>query len=448
MRLWVVAFCLAALTAGDDNDEAYDEPEVEPSTLERHEYATHSTQGEQFDFVRDAAEEQETDTGSSTAPQSLGALMQQLNQRNADGSGMSLVDMMGKLSEALAERQKLQQQQPPPQPRKQPPSSPPTAEAIAKARKVKQLTKVAVDTPVSEVLRNIRLSFEAAAPGPRAALDSSGSSSDADEEEEEDDEDEDEDRLAYIDHLDARGLRLLEGSLRRQLRRVQRRQDRLSSRASRRSPSSTAAVEAEAEEEADSGRRARKRSAAAPAGPGGAASSFAAARGTAASAGAEPGALRLGSEGLTAAQRERMGQLERALTAALGGSGVGLGAAALRDGAGEAESDGASETEQYEARLAREAETQRKRDAGEAEEEQGAVLQAVPLHEAVAKMFGGETDGNVFEMKIEVLGDGGEGLPVEVSFGSGANLAEMLAKAGISSGSLPNGENAEDDEEV
>ncbi len=402
--------------AEKDDEEVY-EPEVEPSDLERHQFMTHSTEGTQFDFVREEANEQAKEHGGGIGSE-------------APGGGHALLQMMKQLAEAMsAQQQKAKLQS----------KTRSKANTAKRKPKTNPLPQIAVGTPVSEVLRQIRLSLEAADPEPSAATaEATGASADADEDQgnEEDEEDED-DPLAFIDHLDARGLRLLESDLERQLRRVRRRQSRLAAAAQAPLAGAPAARKAASRaQQAAAGR-------ATPAPPAGSAT---AATGDDDATGAATRA---------APESRRQLSLEQALAAALSGSGFASLDRALKgrrtddssdssdssdndDGDGGGGGGDDDETARYEARLAHEAEANRRAARGDDddddnEEEEGSVfMQAIPLHEALAKMFGGEADGNVVQMQIEVVGggeDGEAGRPVEVTFGQGGNLAELLAKA-------------------
>jgi len=205
------------------DDAEYEAPMVEESSLERHETRTHDVaSGVQYNFVERAA--QETNAGKgSTDGQSLfemlagGAEVEVINLE--DGSAPSRLQDMLKQMLSLSSSSAAK---PKPAPQKLP-SVPP-------------------DTPLSDVLQTIRHSMhsrEATSIGASAA--SEEDEDEEDEEEEDDDDDhhhqgQDQDGEAdavgsgdaYIDHLDAHGLKLLEAELLRKLRRVRQAKQRQS----------------------------------------------------------------------------------------------------------------------------------------------------------------------------------------------------------------------------
>ena len=225
MHIALLLLVLLATQAGgtEESDEIYD-PDVEPSDLERHQFVTHSTEGTQFDFVRKEAQEQ-TERGHGSGGEALGignkALLEMLKQL---AKAMDAATKAAKISPRVTAGA-----QSPPKPvteKKDEMQQKTRSQAHAAKRKPKPnpLPQIEVGTPVSEVLRQIRLSLEAADPEPRAVAAGLMESSADDDEDDEDDED---DPLSFIDYLDARGLRLLEVDLERQLRRIRRRRGQL-----------------------------------------------------------------------------------------------------------------------------------------------------------------------------------------------------------------------------
>ena len=399
----LVLTAMLTFSARGSQIEDEPEPDVEPSALERHEFSTHSSEGSQYDFVQKEAQDhkKQRDDGVPTS-ELLG---------QSAGSG-SLLHVMKQIAETMNEHHKRQRQQPRQQKRQ---------------HKVKSLPTIPADTPVSELLRRIRLSLEAAAPEPSAADASRPSESDvgADDGFDEDDD------LAFIDHLDASGLKMLESNLRRQLRRVQRRLERRTE------------TGAAANTNLNSARTARAHAAAAHEATHEAATTAAAQ--AAAQATATAAAPAGGVEGATtravdarAAPDDALARLERAL-ASVFSSSRDEGATDDAD-----EDDNEDETARYESRLAREAaKRERAESTGESADEDGedgedaSSTKASPLHEALAKLLGAEADGHVYEMKIAVLGgdeEAEDGRPVEIHLGAAnGKLAEVLAKAAIRS---------------
>ena len=424
---------LLATQAGgtEESDEIYD-PDVEPSDLERHQFVTHSTEGTQFDFVRKEAQEQ-TERGHGSGGEALGignkALLEMLKQ-------------LAKAMDAATEAAKISPRvtagaQSPPKPvteKKDEMQQKTRSQAHAAKRKPKPnpLPQIEVGTPVSEVLRQIRLSLEAADPEPRAVAAGLMESSADDDEDDEDDED---DPLSFIDYLDARGLRLLEVDLERQLRRIRRRRGQLGVDAAAAGAARAVTKVAPRVLQAAEGR-----AASAPA-----ASTVAASRTAAAGTGgggATP-TLKISTDGplyqgrtlgeaLAAALRGGNGRAGRRLEDAIDGSDDGDDAAA-----GDA-------TARYEARLKREAQARRRAEHGESDDtdEEGSAMQAMPFHEAIAKMFGSEADSDVVQtFNIQVVTGGEEDdeagqRPVKVTVvdAQGGSLEELLAKATSSLG--------------
>ena len=440
----VVALLLLVLLATqaggtEESDEIYD-PDVEPSDLERHQFVTHSTEGTQFDFVRKEAQEQ-TERGHGSGGEALGignkALLEMLKQ-------------LAKAMDAATEAAKISPRvtagaQSPPKPvteKKDEMQQKTRSQAHAAKRKPKPnpLPQIEVGTPVSEVLRQIRLSLEAADPEPRAVAAGLMESSADDDEDDEDDED---DPLSFIDYLDARGLRLLEVDLERQLRRIRRRRGQLGVESL--AEVQKAAGAARAVTKAAAGRAASARATSSAAASTAAASTAAASRTAAAGTGgggATP-TLKISTDGplyqgrtlgeaLAAALRGGNGRAGRRLEDAIDGSDDGDDAAA-----GDA-------TARYEARLKREAQARRRAEHGESDDtdEEGSAMQAMPFHEAIAKMFGSEADSDVVQtFNIQVVTGGEEDdeagqRPVKVTVvdAQGGSLEELLAKATSSLG--------------
>ena len=434
MHVALLLLVLLATQAGgtEESDEIYD-PDVEPSDLERHQFVTHSTEGTQFDFVRKEAQEQ-TERGHGSGGEALGignkALLEMLKQ-------------LAKAMDAATEAAKISPRvtagaQSPPKPvteKKDEMQQKTRSQAHAAKRKPKPnpLPQIEVGTPVSEVLRQIRLSLEAADPEPRAVAAGLMESSADDDEDDEDDED---DPLSFIDYLDARGLRLLEVDLERQLRRIRRRRGQLGVDAAAAGAARAVTKVAPRVLQAAEGR-----AASAPAASTVAASSTAAA-GTG-GGGATPkistdGPLYHGrtlAEALAAALRGGNGRAGRRLEDAIDGSD---------DGDDDDAGDAGDATARYEARLKREAQARRRAERGESDEtdKEGSAKQAMSFHEAIAKMFGSEADSDVVQtFNIQVVTGGEEDdeagqRPVKVTVvdAQGGSLEELLAKATSSLG--------------
>ena len=420
------------LLGTEESDEIYD-PDVEPSDLERHQFVTHSTEGTQFDFVRKEAQEQ-TERGHGSGGEALGignkALLEMLKQL---AKAMDAATKAAKISPRVTAGA-----QSPPKPvteKKDEMQQKTRSQAHAAKRKPKPnpLPQIEVGTPVSEVLRQIRLSLEAADPEPRAVAAGLMESSADDDEDDEDDED---DPLSFIDYLDARGLRLLEVDLERQLRRIRRRRGQLGVDAAAAGAARAVTKVAPRVLQAAEGR-----AASAPAASTVAASSTAAA-GTG-GGGATPkistdGPLYHGrtlAEALAAALRGGNGRAGRRLEDAIDGSD---------DGDDDDAGDAGDATARYEARLKREAQARRRAERGESDEtdKEGSAKQAMSFHEAIAKMFGSEADSDVVQtFNIQVVTGGEEDdeagqRPVKVTVvdAQGGSLEELLAKATSSLG--------------
>jgi len=429
MRLVVVLLVVLAKQAGgtEESDEIYD-PDVEPSDLERHQFVTHSAEGSQFDFVRKEAQEQK-ERGHGSGGEALGignkALLEMLKQ-------------LAKAMDAATEAAKISPRvtagaQSPPKPGSEisdelQQKTRSQAHAAKRKPKPNPLPRIEVGTPVSEVLRQIRLSLEAADPEPRAVA---AGLMEASADDDEDDEDDEDDPLSFIDYLDARGLRLLEVDLERQLRRIRRRRGQLGVQAE-------STVAARAETKAAAGRAASARttsSAAASAAASTAAASRTAAAGTG-GGGATP-TLKISTDGPLYHGRT----LGEALAAALRG-GNGRAGRRLEDaieGSDDGDAAAGDATARYEARLKREAQARRRAERGESDDtdEEGSAMQAMPFHEVIAKMFGSEADSDVVQtFNIQVVTGGEEDdeagqRPVKVTVvdAQGGSLEELLAKA-------------------
>ena len=431
MHVALLLLVLLATQAGgtEESDEIYD-PDVEPSDLERHQFVTHSTEGTQFDFVRKEAQEQ-TERGHGSGGEALGignkALLEMLKQL---AKAMDAATKAAKISPRVTAGA-----QSPPKPvseKKDEMQQKTRSQAHAAKRKPKPnpLPQIEVGTPVSEVLRQIRLSLEAADPEPRAVAAGLMESSADDDEDDEDDED---DPLSFIDYLDARGLRLLEVDLERQLRRIRRRRGQLGVDAAAAGAARAVTKVAPRVLQAAEGR-----AASAPA-----ASTVAASRTAAAGTGGGGATPKISTDGplyhgrtlaeaLAAALRGGNGRAGRRLEDAIDGSDDGDDAAA-----GDA-------TARYEARLKREAQARRRAERGESDDtdEEGSAMQTMPFHEVIAKMFGSEADSDVVQtFNIQVVTGGEEDdeagqRPVKVTVvdAQGGSLEELLAKATSSLG--------------
>ena len=432
MRLVVVLLVVVLATqAGgtEESDEIYD-PDVEPSDLERHQFVTHSVEGSQFDFVRKEAQEQK-ERGHGSGGEALGignkALLEMLKQ-------------LAKAMDAATEAAKISPRvtagaQSPPKPGSEitdelQQKTRSQAHAAKRKPKPNPLPQIEVGTPVSVVLRQIRLSLEAADPEPRAVA---AGLMEASADDDEDDEDDEDDPLSFIDYLDARGLRLLEVDLERQLRRIRRRRGQLGVDAAAAGAARAVTKVAPRVLQAAEGR-----AASAPA-----ASTVAASRTAAAGTGGGGATPKISTDGplyhgrtlaeaLAAALRGGNGRAGRRLEDAIDGSDDGDDAAA-----GDA-------TARYEARLKREAQARRRAEHGESDDtdEEGSAMQAMPFHEAIAKMFGSEADSDVVQtFNIQVVTGGEEDdeagqRPVKVTVvdAQGGSLEELLAKATSSLG--------------
>jgi hypothetical protein len=430
MRLVVVLLVVLAKQAGgtEESDEIYD-PDVEPSDLERHQFVTHSAEGSQFDFVRKEAQEQK-ERGHGSGGEALGignkALLEMLKQ-------------LAKAMDAATEAAKISPRvtagaQSPPKPGSEitdelQQKTRSQAHAAKRKPKPNPLPRIEVGTPVSEVLSQIRLSLEAADPEPRAVA---AGLMEASADDDEDDEDDEDDPLSFIDYLDARGLRLLEVDLERQLRRIRRRRGQLGVQAE-------STVAARAETKAAAGRAASARTTSSAAASSAAASTAAASRTAAAGTGgggATP-TLKISTDGPLYHGRT----LGEALAAALRG-GDGRAGRRLEDaieGSDDGDAAAGDATARYEARLKREAQARRRAERGESDDtdEEGSAMQAMPFHEVIAKMFGSEADSDVVQtFNIQVVTGGEEDdeagqRPVKVTVvdAQGGSLEELLAKA-------------------
>ena len=115
-------FLLSTLLASEEIDNVYDEPEVEPSALERHQGGTHEA-GQQYDFVSDAVDRQGSSGGSgeerglhdqleSDAHGLLNKIfgrgdgIRPVNLDEDRSEGNNLIEALKKLSEGLEARSK------------------------------------------------------------------------------------------------------------------------------------------------------------------------------------------------------------------------------------------------------------------------------------------------------------------------------------------------------
>ena len=186
LALWLAVL---ARTSADDvgvYDADFEEPEVEQSELERHQFGTHTANSEQYDFVRPTLVEREKEGDGQ------GGQWRQTRLPN----GMKLVGMadfpllplmqamFNKGSSADGDEDDDNDDGPP-----------------------QILPPIEQGMPMSRVLQQIRQTLSEAKPPPssrRAARDL-GDGADGD---------------GYIDHLSARGLQLLEADLRRKVTRA------------------------------------------------------------------------------------------------------------------------------------------------------------------------------------------------------------------------------------
>ena len=188
----------------------YEEPSVEASSLERHQTGTHDSEGQQYNFVEQAARERQASSGKATSLADLlagGGEVKTVSLADllagGGGSEVEVVDMESGPAKGLHEMiQKLF-------------SSSPGVAAKPKAKPSK-LPSVPPDTPLADVLSSIRQTMhsaeviggDAAGRRGRAAEAEAGEGGGGGSDHE------------YIDHLDARGPDLLEADLLAQLQRV------------------------------------------------------------------------------------------------------------------------------------------------------------------------------------------------------------------------------------
>ena len=397
----VLGLVVTVLRAQEGIDDVYEAPEVEPSALERHEAGTHEA-GQQYDFVRDEATAAEGSEDTDDQPNIHPMIKQLLGgvPRGArviqmdDAEGLDVADVLRNfLSRSMnvpsSDSQKKGQQK----------------------RRAPSLPSIATDTPVSQVLQQMRESLARAAPKGGRGRRRDDDDDDDDDDGEDDDEDDGARADAFISHLDLRGLDLLERDLRRKLARVGAARHRLlaAARARGREARGRASassrlrtdgdVEEPAEPEEDAG----------------------------ASAAARPGSA-LGT--LEKALLNMMGR--RSLRASGEDEETGTTGAGVQD-----------ETDGYGARLAAEARA-RARAGGDGDDDadgadagdDGSAAYARSLEDVIQRMFIGQyDDGDVVEMNVRMPGADGEPQQVKVevkeldagALGANHPLLEMLA---------------------
>ncbi len=186
LALWLAVLARASADDVGVYDAEFEEPEVEQSELERHQFGTHTANSEQYDFVRPALAEREKEGDGQ------GGQWRQTRLPN----GMKLVGMADfpllPLMQAMFNKG---------------PSADGDEDDDNDDGPPQILPPIEQGMPMSRVLQHIRQTLSEAKPPPssrRAARDL-GDGADGD---------------GYIDHLSARGLQLLEADLRRKVTRA------------------------------------------------------------------------------------------------------------------------------------------------------------------------------------------------------------------------------------
>ena len=397
---------IGAVDAHDPDVYDAPEPDVEPSDLETHESQTHA-EGKQYDFVRDEKASAGDGAGSGGSggggggipPPAIESLIRQLMADGVLGGADPNVRIVnsqgGGFSDAIKALKAMTD------------SLPPTAPSGGGKRarrggatvpeRHSTLPAIEPGTPISQMLQQMRASLTEATvahhhrKASSASHDGVGGGGGGGD--------------AYIDHLDERGLALLEADLRQRLARVVRRRQHLSRLGSHEGDDEEEDEDTEDEEDTEDDDIAGRA--------------------------ASTSATAFASSSMATAAASGFTDLERAIDRLLG--------AARARGAGD-DSAGDDETDSYESRLA--AEANLRGTPGE--------QRSRGLGEMLTRMLGGDSDSDSdsdeYALKV-VMGDAdGEEHVVEFSLDSSLFDAIRGRAMGAASSDASNGHEAEDED--